>query len=65
MITKDLITELLELGSDLAETAIETKYGFYGYFDNELKSRLCAMHHFGGYGEYYDLIELFNQRLFN
>lgn len=63
--TKQKVFELLEQGGESAHYAIESEYWFYALFDNEIKTSLMEMHNFGGYGEFYEMIGNFNQKLDN
>ena len=56
---------LLEQGGNLIYKSIENRYKFYAQFDKEISKWLSTMYHFGGYGEFHEMVELFEQRLFN
>ncbi|WP_179344223.1 hypothetical protein [Winogradskyella ursingii] len=56
---------LLDKDYKIAENEIENQYRFYANFDKDISDWLSSMHHFGGYGEFYEMVALFNSRLFN
>tara|TARA_R100000935_G_scaffold21876_4_gene40477 strand:- start:24434 stop:24634 length:201 start_codon:yes stop_codon:yes gene_type:complete len=65
IINKQDLFNLLELGGNHIYYRIENEYNFYAQFDSDMKSWIDTMNHFGSYGQYYEMVEIFNCKLFN
>ncbi len=69
--TKETVKRLLEAdekkprGKGSIYSEIEKEYRIYANFDGEIKSWLNTMYHFGSWGEFYEMVGIFNRRLFN
>lgn len=63
--TKFELSNYLEQQNGIVYKAIEEKYRCFAVFDNDIETLLNTMYHFASDGEFFDLIEFCNKRLFN
>ncbi len=65
ILSRKRIEDLLNEDYKKAEKEIENQFNYFRQFDKEIDNWLNTMPHFGGYGEYYEMVNLFNSKLFN